>query len=88
MLILKYIMDQCANMRGTYFVKFLSVTQKANTMYIQVTSLATQTKVLSTVASSKAGEMSKIMMEKKLWGSVGESVIKHSLHSDNLEATE
>jgi hypothetical protein len=88
MLILKYIMDRYANMRGTYFVKFLSGTRKASATDTQVASLATRTKVLSTIASSKAGAKSKITSEKELWGSVGDSVIEHSLHFDNLEATE
>ena len=75
--IFKYIMDRYANMRGTYFVKFLSGTRGASATDTQVASLATRTKVLSTVASSKAGAKSKKATEKELWGSAGDSVIEH-----------
>ena len=87
MLILKYIMDRYANMRGTYFVKFLSGTRKVSATDTQVASLATRTKVLSTVASSKAGAKSKLS-EKALWDSAGDSVIQHSLYFDKLEVSE
>jgi len=87
MLILKYIMDRYANMRGTYFVKFLSGTRKVSATDTQVASLTTRTKVLSTVASSKAGAKSKLS-EKALWDSAGDSVIQHSLYFDKLEVSE
>ena len=53
-LIIKYVMDRYANMRGTYFVKYMSGSQCASATDAQVASLATRTKVITAVASSKA----------------------------------
>ena len=72
-LVIKYVMDRYANMRGTYFVKYMSGSQCASATDAQVASLATRTKVITAVASSKA------KAEQKLWASAGESVIEHSL---------
>jgi hypothetical protein len=85
-LLLQYVMDRYANMRGTYFVKFLSGTRGASTTETQVASLATRTKVLSTVASSKAAAAAKSVTDQELWNSVGDSVVHHSIEFDNLEA--
>ena len=52
----------------------------------QVASLATSTKVLSTVANSKAAAKSATYDE--LWSSVGDSVINHSVHFNKLKANE
>ena len=70
-------MDRYVNMRGTYFVKFLSGTQGASTTDTQVALLATRTKVLGTLASSKAA--AKSVTEQELWNSVSDSVIHHSI---------
>ena len=56
-------MDRYANMRGTYFVKYLSGTRGAGATDVQVVSLATHTQMLSTVACSKAAAKSKITRE-------------------------
>ena len=85
-LLLNYIMDRYANMRGTYFVKFLRGTQRASITDIQIGSQATRTRVQSKAASSKAVADSK-RTEKEVWGSVGESVVEHSSHFDQLEAS-
>ena len=77
-------MDPYANMRGTYFVKFLSGTYGTSTVETHIASLATRTKVLSTVASSKAA--AKNITDQKLWNSVGDSVVHHSIEFDNLAA--
>ena len=75
-LVIKYVMDRYANMRGTYFVKYMSGSQCACATDAQVASLATRTKVITAVASSKA------KAAQKLWASAGESVIEHSLQFD------
>ena len=80
-------MDQYANMHDRYFAKFLSGTQNASATDTQVASLAKQTKVLSTVASSKETTDSKLS-KKTLWDSTGDSVIEHSLYFVKLEASE
>ena len=63
-------------LRGTYFVKYMSGSQCACATDAQVASLATRTKVITAVASSKA------KAEQKLWASTGEGVIEHSLQFD------
>ena len=50
-LLIKYIMDRYANMRGTYFVKYMSSIRGASATDAQVASLATCTKVITAVAS-------------------------------------
>ena len=43
-LILRYVMDRYANMRGTYFVKCISGNQGTSATDVQVASLVTRTK--------------------------------------------
>ena len=50
----------------------------------QVASLATRTKVLNTVANTKAAAES--AAEQELWSSVGDSVAEHSQSFDKIEA--
>ena len=70
-------MDPYANMRGTYFVKFLSGTYGTSTVETHIASLATRTKVLSTVTSSKA--TAKSVTHQEPWNLVGDSVVHHSI---------
>ena len=81
-LVIKYVMDRYANMRGTYFVKYMSGSQGASATDAQVASLATRTKVITAVASSKA------KAEQNLWASAGESAIEHSLQFEIADVNE
>ena len=71
-------------MRSTYVVKYIAGTQRACATDMQVTSLATRTKVLNTVANTKAAAES--AAEQELWSSVGDSVAEHSQSFDKIEA--
>ena len=51
---MSYIMDRYANMRGTYFVKFVRGSGSAGTVDSQVASQSSQAKVLNAAATSKA----------------------------------
>ena len=77
-------MNRYANMRGTYFVKYLAGTRRASATDTQVASQATRTKVLNTVANTKAAAES--AAEQELWSSVGDSVAEHSQSFDKIEA--
>ncbi|KAL9181669.1 hypothetical protein ACHAXT_012012 [Thalassiosira profunda] len=91
-LLLSYIMDRYANMRGTYFVKYLKATGNGGTES-RVDAQATRTRVVSAVARSKSAADAKAEekaaaqstngtddeAERRLWESAGESVFeKHT----------
>jgi len=90
-LLMKYILERYANMRGSYFVKFLKGTGNGGSSVDKlVNSQATRTKVVSAAASSKAAaEAGKKRArndtdadEEALWIGAGESVLEKSNQLD------
>ena len=89
MSLLKYILERYANMRGSYFVKYLKGTTKRSSVDKLVQSQATRTKVVNAAACSKAAEEAKREVshsnEKQLWQDASDSVIEKSKQMDREE---
>jgi len=87
--LMQYVLDRYANMRGTYFVKYLNSSGKKSSVEKMVSSQSRRTQVLNATATSKAvGEaQSKISADddndKQQWEDAADSVIEQS---DRIDA--
>ena len=90
--LMKYFLERYANMRGTYFVKYLNGSRKKTLVEKMVSSQSTRTQVLNATASSKAlGEaQTKISCDngddEQEWEAAAESVLEQSDRMDTEES--
>ena len=79
-LLLKYVLERYANMRGSYFVKYLKGSSGRSSIKKKVESQRTRSKVINMVACTKAVEVSSKqygqVSDAQLWKEAEDSVIE------------
>ena len=85
--LLKYVLERYANMRGSYFVKYLNGSGKKTSVEKMVSSQPTQTQVLNAAASSKVvakakSQNSQDNIEQQQWKDAEDSVLEQSERMD------